>query len=158
MELNKVDKIIDAHGAKYASLVSIMQDVQDEATYLPRAAVERISERLDVPLAQVYRLATFFESFHLEPRGEHICTVCVGTSCHVRGAPKLVKQLEQDLKIPSGGTTKDNKFTIEEVHCVGACAVGPLVIVDDQVQGKMTGDKLHKVIETIGKKPAKGGK
>lgn len=158
MELNKVDRIIDAHGADSASLISIMQAVQDEARYLPRDAMERISERLKVSLAKIYRTATFFESFHLEPRGEHVCSVCIGTSCHVRGAPGLVEQLKKELDLPSGRTTADGKFSVEEVGCVGACALGPLVIIDDEYQGKMTGDKLTKAIAKIGNRPAKGGK
>ena len=157
MELQKVDTIIDANGASASSLLAIMQDVQDEARYLPREAMTRISERLSIPVAQVYRMATFFESFHLEPRGKHICTVCMGTACHVRGATRLVEQLERDLDIPSGGTTKDLAFTIEEVNCVGACALGPLVIIDGDYKGNMTSGKLQKVVKRMQKAEAKGG-
>ena len=156
MELQKVDTIIDANGASASSLLAIMQDVQDEARYLPREAMTRISERLSIPVAQVYRMATFFESFHLEPRGKHICTVCMGTACHVRGATRLVEQLERDLDIPSGGTTKDLSFTIEEVNCVGACALGPLVIIDGDYKGNMTSGKLQKVVRKMRKAEAKG--
>ncbi len=158
MELKKVDTIIDAHGAEPASLLAIMQDVQDKARYLPRNAMERIAERLSIPAARVYQMATFYESFHLEPRGKHICTVCTGTACHVRGAEKVVDQLERDLDIPSGGTTKDQMFTIEEVNCVGACALGPLVIVDDEYQGNMTSGKVQKMVAKMRKTDAKGGK
>ena len=157
MELQNVDTIIDANGADASSLLAIMQDVQDEARYLPREAMNRISERLSIPIAQVYRMATFFESFHLEPRGKHICTVCMGTACHVRGATRLVEQLERDLDIPSGGTTKDLSFTIEEVNCVGACALGPLVIIDGDYKGNMTSGKLQKVVKKMRKAEAKGG-
>jgi NADH-quinone oxidoreductase subunit E len=158
MELSKVDKIIETNGADSGSLLAIMQDVQDEARYLPREAMERVSDQLGIPLAKVYRMATFFESFHLEPRGKHICTVCMGTACHVRGASKLVEQLERDLDIPSGGTTKDLQFTIEEVNCVGACALGPLAIIDGEYQGNMTSSALQKVVKKMRKKEAKGGK
>ncbi len=157
MELQNVDTIIDANGADASSLLAIMQDVQDEARYLPREAMNRISQRLSIPIAQVYRMATFFESFHLEPRGKHICTVCMGTACHVRGASRLVEQLERDLDIPSGGTTKDMTFTIEEVNCVGACALGPLVIIDGDYKGNMTSGKLQKVVKKMRKAEAKGG-
>jgi NADH-quinone oxidoreductase subunit E len=157
MELKNVDTIINANGADASSLLAIMQDVQDEARYLPREAMTRISERLTIPIAQVYRMATFFESFHLEPRGKHICTVCMGTACHVRGASRLVEQLERDLDIPSGGTTSDLMFTIEEVNCVGACALGPLVIVDGDYKGNMTSGRLQKVVKRMKKAEAKGG-
>jgi NADH-quinone oxidoreductase subunit E len=157
MELKNVDTIIEANGADASSLLAIMQDVQDEARYLPREAMTRISERLSIPIAQVYRMATFFESFHLEPPGKHNCTVCMGTACHVRGASRLVEQLERDLDIPSGGTTSDLMFTIEEVNCVGACALGPLVIVDGDYKGNMTSGRLQKVVKRMKKAEAKGG-
>ncbi len=157
MEIEKVDEIITAYQSDAGSLLAIMQDVQDEARYLPREAMERIAVRLDIPITDVYRMATFFESFHLEPRGEHICTVCMGTACHVRGASRLVEQLERDLEIPSGGTTEDMKFTIEEVNCVGACALGPLVIMDGEYQGSMTSGKLQKMVKRMQKSMAKGG-
>ena len=102
-------------------------------------------------------MATFFESFHLEPRGKHVCTVCMGTACHVRGASRLVEQLERDLDIPSGQTTKDLMFTIEEVNCVGACALGPLVIINSEYHGNMTSGSLQKVVKKIKKVEAKEG-
>lgn len=155
MEKAKVDQIIDRYNADASSLLAIMQDVQDELRYLPREAMKQISERLDIPMTHVYQMATFFESFHLNPRGKHICTVCMGTACHVRGAPKLVDQLERDLKIKSGQTTEDLNFTIEEVNCVGACALGPLVIIDGEYHGNMTSNSLSKVVEKM--KKAEGG-
>ncbi len=157
MELNGVDKVIDQYGASKASLLAIMQDVQDAENYLPREAMERVAERLGLPIARVYQMATFFESFHLEPRGKHICTVCMGTACHVRGATRLVEQLERDLEVPSGSTTEDMLFTIEEVNCVGACALGPLVIIDGKYHGNMTSGSLQKVVKKVRKAEDKGG-
>jgi len=155
MELTKVDAIIDNYNGDAASLLAIMQDVQDEENYLPREAVNHIAKKLDVPVAKIYSMATFFESFHLEPRGKHICTVCVGTACHVRGAKRLVEQLERDLKVKSGGTTEDLMFTVEEVNCVGACALGPLVIVDGEYHGNVTSNQLTKVVKKL--KTQEGG-
>ena len=157
METQKVDAIIDAYQSDPSSLLAIMQDVQDAARYLPRDAMERIAERLQIPVVQVFRMATFFESFHLKPRGKHICTVCMGTACHVRGATRLVEQLERDLEVRSGGTTPDMLFTIEEVNCVGACALGPLVIIDGEYQGNMTSGNLQKVVKRMRKQEGKGG-
>jgi len=160
MDLTKVDAIIDDYQAEPASLLAILQDVQDEENWLPREAVDHISKRLKVPLSRIYSMATFFEAFHLEPRGKHVCTVCMGTACHVRGAKRLVEQLERDLDIPSGGTTEDLLFTIEEVNCVGACALGPLVIIDGEYHGTMTSDKVSKTVKKVRKAEAKseGGK
>ena len=155
METGKVDAIIDRYGCASSSLLAIMQDVQDEARYLPREAMERVAERLEVPIARVYQMATFFESFHLEPRGKHICTVCMGTACHVRGAGRLVEELERNLEIKSGGTTADMLFSIEEVNCVGACALGPLVIIDGDYHGNMTSDRLNKTVKKMNKAEAK---
>ena len=157
MEISNVDAIIDRYDAAGSSLLAIMQDVQDEARYLPREAMERIASRLSIPIARVYQMATFFESFHLEPRGKHICTVCMGTACHVRGASRLVEQLERDLEIKSGGTTEDMMFTVEEVNCVGTCALGPLVIVDGDYHGNMTSSNLQKVVKKMRKAEAEGG-
>ncbi|MCP4601810.1 MAG: NAD(P)H-dependent oxidoreductase subunit E [Proteobacteria bacterium] len=156
MDLTRVDAIIDNYENNATSLLAILQDVQDKENYLPREAMERIAQRLEVPIARVYQMATFFESFHLEPRGKHICTVCMGTACHVRGATRLVEQLERDLEISSGSTTEDLLFTIEEVNCVGACALGPLVIIDGGYHGNMTSGSLQKIVKKVKKTEIKG--
>ncbi len=155
MEMNKIDAIIDRYNKAPSALLAIMQDVQDQERYLPREAMDRIAQQLSVPIARVYQMATFFESFHLEPRGKHICTVCMGTACHVRGATRLVEALERDLEIASGETTKDLQFTIEEVNCVGACALGPLVIIDGEYHGTMTSGRLGKLVKKMKKASAK---
>ncbi len=154
MELATVDAIIEKHNGDVTALLAIMQDVQEVENYLPREAVERIAEKLEIPISRIYAMATFYESFHLEPRGKHICKVCVGTACHVRGASKVLEQMERDLGIKSGETTEDGEFTIEEVNCVGACALGPLVIIDKDYNGNMTPGSISKVIS----KMKKGGK
>ncbi len=154
METAQVDQIVDRYGADKSSLLAILQDIQEEANWLPREALTHVCERVGVPLAHVYRLATFFQAFSLEPRGKHICTVCMGTACHVRGAPMLVDKLERDLGIPSGGTSEDLEYTLEAVNCVGACALGPLVIVDGDYHGNMTNAKLDKVLKALGREPA----
>ena len=157
MNMSNIDAIIDRYDKSPSALLAIMQDVQDEERYLPKEAMNRISEALEIPISRVYQMATFFESFHLEPRGKHVCTVCMGTACHVRGAPRLVEQLERDLDIPSGQTTKDMMFTIEEVNCVGACALGPLVIINGEYHGNMTSGSLQKVVKKIKKAEAAEG-
>ena len=156
MDMTNIDGIIDRYESAPSALLAIMQDVQDSERYLPKEAMNRIAEKLSIPIARVYQMATFFESFHLEPRGKHVCTVCMGTACHVRGAQRLVEQLERDLEVGSGGTTDDMMFTIEEVNCVGACALGPLVIIDGEYHGNMTSGSLQKVVKKIKKTEAKG--
>ena len=156
MNLSNIDAIIDRHQCDKSALLAIMQDVQDEERYLPKEAMNRIAEKLSLPISRVYQMATFFESFHLEPRGKYVCTVCMGTACHVRGAQRLVEQLERDLEVPSGGTTGDMMFTIEEVNCVGACALGPLVIVNGDYHGNMTTGGLQKLVKQLKKGDGKG--
>jgi NADH-quinone oxidoreductase subunit E len=135
-----------------SALVNVLHDIQGEFRYLPEEALRLAAEHLEISAAQVFGVASFFEGFHLKPRGEHICTVCMGTACHVRGAPRLLEQAERDLKIASGQTTADMQFTLEEVNCVGACALGPLVIIDGEYNGNMTPHRLTKLVDKIKKK------
>ncbi|RME21672.1 MAG: NAD(P)H-dependent oxidoreductase subunit E [Deltaproteobacteria bacterium] len=134
------------------ALVDVLHDIQLRFRYLPRAALERCAEHLGIPVARVYEVASFYEGFHLEPRGEHVCTVCMGTACHVRGARRVLEQLERDLGIAPGKTTKDGKFTLEEVNCVGACALGPLLIVDGEFHGNVTPARASKLVARLSKK------
>ncbi|MGM0596677.1 MAG: NAD(P)H-dependent oxidoreductase subunit E [Myxococcota bacterium] len=144
----KVDNIIDNYGGDTKSILAILQDIQAEYNYLPREAINQIVDKMEVSLARVSALATFFSSFSLTPRGEHIVTVCMGTACHVRGAPQILKELERELEIKDGETTSDQKFSIETVNCVGACALGPLVIVDGNYHGNISTTDVKKVVET----------
>jgi NADH:ubiquinone oxidoreductase subunit E len=127
-------------------LVNILHDLQAEFRYLPEQALNETASHLDLAPTQVYGVATFYHGFHTEPRGEHTCTVCVGTACHVRGAPRLLEQVERDTGIAAGGTTPDLSLNVEEVGCVGACAIGPLVIVDGEIHGHMTPDGLSRMV------------
>jgi NADH-quinone oxidoreductase subunit E len=147
MDLKKVDGIIDKYNAEKSSLIGIFQDIQQEWRYLPREAILRVVERLGVPITQAYMVATFYKSFSLVPRGEHEIHVCLGTACHLRGGQRLVENFERNLNVKAGGTTADMKFTLETVNCLGACALAPLVRVDQKNYGKMTGDKISKIIK-----------
>jgi NADH-quinone oxidoreductase subunit E len=128
-------------------LVNILHDLQAEFRYLPEKALRETAVHLELAPTQVYGVATFYHGFHIEPRGEHTCTVCVGTACHVRGAPRLLEQLERDTGIEAGGTTTDLSLSIEEVGCVGACALGPLVLMDGAYHGHMTPEKLSRMVK-----------
>lgn len=154
--LEKTDEILESYLAGEAGpLVNVLHDVQGAFRYLPESALQKVADHLGVSEAQVYGVATFYEGFHLEPRGEHVLTVCMGTACHVRGAPRLLEQAERDLDIRSGGTTKDLSFTLEHVNCVGACALGPLVILDGDYHGHMTPDKVSRQLRKLKKKGKK---
>jgi NADH:ubiquinone oxidoreductase subunit E len=127
-------------------LVNILHDLQAEFRYLTQEAMEETGSYLGLSHTQVYGVASFYHGFHTEPRGEHTCTVCMGTACHVRGAPRLMEQLERDAGVTAGGTTPDLTLSVEEVGCVGACAIGPLVIVDGDIRGHMTADGLSRMV------------
>ena len=138
----KVKQILGRYQYDKSLLVSILQDIQTEYRYLPREALEQVGQGLSVPVSQVYGVATFFKAFSLQPRGRHLINVCLGTACHVRGAVRVLEWIERELGINRGETTKDLKFTLETVNCVGACALGPIVIVDEEYHGEMTTDKV----------------
>lgn len=157
----KVDKklissILERHKAgDPGGLVNVLHDLQAHLRYLPQKALEMAAEHLGISFAQMYGVATFYEGFHFKPRGEHVVTICMGTACHVRGAPRLLEQAERDLSVKSGGTTKDLMFSLEQVNCVGACALGPLAIVDGTYKGSMTPAKLSKLLKKMHKKGKK---
>lgn len=144
---NKVNAIIDSYSSKKEQLVSLLQDVQAEYNYLPRDVLIQVSEKLDIPLSQVYSVATFFRAFSLEPRGRHIVTVCLGTACHVRRGQRLVDIFERDYRIKPGETTEDLRFTLETVNCLGCCALGPVAVIDGKYHSQMNADKLARVLD-----------
>jgi len=129
-------------------LVSILQDVQAEFYYLPQEALAEVSQGLQVPLSRVYSVATFFKAFSLKPRGRHLINVCLGTACHVRGAVKVIDSIERKLGIKPGDTTSDANYTLETVNCVGACALGPMVVIDGKYHGEMTSDKVDSLLDS----------
>lgn len=145
----KIDQIIQSYNGDKGMLIPILQDVQAECNYLPREVLERISVGLDIPLGQVFSVATFFKAFSLKPRGRHTMCVCLGTACHVRGATRILNKLERDLKIRAGDTTDDQEVTLETVNCVGSCALGPIVILDGQYHGQMNMEKSGRLLKEI---------
>ena len=145
--MEKIDRIIDNYTSKKGSLIGLMQDISEEYGYLPEDVLEETAEKLRVPLSHFYSLATFYSSFRLEPMGKHHCAICVGTACHVRGAGKVVEALERELDIKAGETTKDGQFTIEKVNCLGACALGPLVVIDNDYHGNLDQKKVVKLLK-----------
>jgi NADH:ubiquinone oxidoreductase subunit E len=131
-----------------SQLIEILHDIQAEFHYLPEDALRAVSTKLAVPLIEVFRVASFFKAFSLVPRGKHLITVCTGTACHVRGSPRLLDELCGQLHVAAGETTSDGAFTLEAVNCLGACALGPVVVLDGKYHDHMTPGKLRKLIET----------
>lgn len=146
---NIIDGIINKYDGRKEAIISILQDVQAQFRWLPGEVLSIISKRLKVPISSLYSIATFYKSFYLKPRGENVITVCMGTACHVRGASLILDELERKLKIKNGETTPDNKVTLECVNCVGACALGPIVIVNDEYHGQMTKVKVENMLGQI---------
>jgi NADH-quinone oxidoreductase subunit E len=147
VDLKATDEILSRYPADARHLISVMQDVQLAYRYLPREALEKVSSALNVPLAKVYGVATFYKAFSLTPRGEKILRVCTGTACHIRGAPLLLNELEKRLKIKPGQTTEDLRFTVEAVNCVGACALAPVVVVNDVAHGNLSVTKVRRLVD-----------
>ena len=144
---DRIGTILDGYRRDKGLLVSILQDTQAEYNYLPREALVQVSQGLDIPLSQVYSVATFFKAFSLKPRGRHLINVCLGTACHVRGAVRVLETIERELGIKPGDTTEDLKYTLETVNCVGACALGPIVVIDGEYSGQMKADKVKPLLE-----------
>ncbi len=142
-----IDEILERHPGHPGSLISLMQDVQEAFGYLSPEALELICEHVGVPLSQAYAVATFYKSFSLKPKGEHEIKVCLGTACHLRGSSRLVSELERRLKIKAGETTSDLRFTLETVNCLGACAMAPVVVVDEEYHHNVTTKQLGGLIK-----------
>ena len=147
MNLDRVDEIIDSYGADRAVSLAVLQEIQQEYNFLPRAALERVSERLDIDLGDLYHLATFYRSFTLRPKGEFCIRVCLGTACHVHGGPRILEAFERELGIPAGESTPDGAFSLEATACMGACAQAPFVMVNDVPHPQMTTDRAPEVLE-----------
>jgi NADH-quinone oxidoreductase subunit E len=126
-----------------------MEEIQGRYRYLPREALIMVSERLPVPLSRVYSVATFYNAFRLTPQGRHRCQVCTGTACHVRGATQVLDRLETLLGIKSGETSDDLEYTLDTVNCLGACAIGPIVVADSAYEGLMSSVKVDKLLKRI---------
>ena len=142
----KVAAVIDKYEIDTGQLISILQDIQTEFRYLPKETLLQVSDTMNIPLSRVYSVATFFKAFSLEPRGEHLINVCLGTACHVRGADKILEQIERSLGISRGATTSDIKFTLETVNCMGCCALGPVVRIDNEYFGQIGPDKVDSLL------------
>jgi NADH-quinone oxidoreductase subunit E len=141
-----IDKAVELHGCRPDSLVAVMQVVNGELGYLPREALFRISELLEVPRSKAYHVATFYNAFSLTPRGKYVIEVCAGTACHVTGAITLMERLERELRVNCGGTTGDEVFTLEQVRCLGCCSLAPVVRIGGNIHAYLTQDEIPKIL------------
>ena len=137
MEIERVDQIISKHGSEASSLIQILLDIQSEHNWLPKEALDRVTDRLNVPLTRIQHIATFYKAFSLVPKGRHGVHVCMGTACHVRGAQRLLDAVEGATGIKAGETDLELKYSLETVNCLGCCAIGPVVEIDGVTHGNM---------------------
>jgi len=157
VDLAPAEEMISRYLEEREAIIGLLQDIQEHYGYLPRPVLDRISERLGLPRTQLYGLATFYRAFTLKPQGKHKICVCTGTACHVRGAVPVLDRIQSDLKLAPGETTEDGQFSLQTVNCVGACALGPVVIVDGQYEGHMNTAKIRRVLRRYGLKKEDDG-
>ncbi len=149
VSVSEINDIINQEAMGDGSLIAALEQIQERYRYLPPEALILASERLGVPLSQAYSVATFYNAFSLKPKGKHCLHVCMGTACHVRGSPQVLDRLETKLGIKAAQTTRDHLFTLETVNCLGACALGPIVVTDGEYSGQMTTQKVDRLLKNI---------
>lgn len=147
MDLKSVEIIVEKYQEKRTALISILHEVQDRYNYLPEEALKIVASRLNMDINEIYGVATFYKSFSLIPKGKHSITLCLGTACHVRGGPKILREVKQLLKIEPGETTPDREFSLNAVNCLGVCAIGPVMSIDGKFYGEMNPMKAKRLIE-----------
>jgi NADH-quinone oxidoreductase subunit E len=138
MDINRIDQIIDKYQSDASALIQVLLEIQSENHWLPKEALERVSEKLEVPLSRINHIATFYKAFSLVPKGRHEVHICMGTACHVRGATRVLDTVEDLTGIKPGETDLDLKFSLETVNCLGCCALGPVMEIDGKTHGKMS--------------------
>jgi NADH-quinone oxidoreductase subunit E len=147
MGRDEIDQILDRYVGQDGALIQLLLDVQQELNWVPKEVVQRITERLHIPLSQVYRVASFYNSISLELRGRHTVSVCLGTACQVRNGPRVMDRIREVLGIDPGETTSDMKFTLERVNCLGCCALGPVMVVDGQYHGQVLPAEAEEILQ-----------
>lgn len=146
MDTAKLDEIMKANGNTRSGIISILHEIQAQYNYLPEEPLRYVSKKLNIPLIDLYSIASFYHAFSLEPRGKHLIQCCLGTACHVRGSHRVLEELERRLAIKAGETTPDQQFTLKTVNCLGACALGPIVVVDQEYHGNTRVQKVATIL------------
>jgi NADH:ubiquinone oxidoreductase subunit E len=155
-DLSPIDALLQGKGAETFDVLEVLHEIQSQYRYLPEAALVHVARMLDTPLIEVFRLANFYKAFTLKPRGKHLLTVCLGTACHVKGAPRFVDEVVLQLQVKPGETTRDGMFTVETVNCVGACALAPVVIVDGKYFDHVTPARLRNILASVRQQDGEG--
>lgn len=154
VEMENVEPLLEQYEAQRSNLIPILQEVQDTYRHLPQEVLRKISQKLRIPLTDVFHVATFYSCFSLVPRGRHVIQVCMGTACHVRGAPRVMDRILRDLKLGQPGTTADLGFTVETVRCIGCCGLAPVARVDNKnIHSHLTQAKVPAVLKKYQSKP-----
>jgi len=148
MDKDKIDQIISKHEGKAKNLIHVLMELQHENHWIPKDVLEKVSEKLGVPLNRVMQVATFYKTFSLVPQGRHEVHVCMGTGCHVRGAQQILDKVQQLIGIRPGETNPDGKFSLEVGSCLGCCSLGPEIVVDGRHHSKITPDKVEEVLKS----------
>lgn len=146
----QLNSVFASYQGEKSELIPLLQDVQEEFGYLPEEAMREVAHFVRLPESKVFGVVTFYARFHLQPRGRHIIRLCCGTACHVRGGSKVADKVKDVLKVDVGETTGDNKFTYEEVACIGACGLAPVMTIDEKTYGKLNPEKVKSIIENFG--------
>lgn len=148
MDNARIDQIIESHGGEASSLIQVLLEIQGENRWLPREALKRVSDRLQVPLSRIQHIATFYKTFSLSPRGRHEVHICMGTACHVRGATRVLDAVQDLMGIGPGDTDLNLRFTLETVNCLGCCALGPVMQINGKTYGKLSPAEAAEVLKS----------
>ena len=153
-----VGGILQKYPGRDQDLMAVLQDIQEEYNYLPKEALMMVRKEMKIPLGQIYSVATFYNAFSLEPKGQYPICICTGTACHVKGAPKIIEAIENELKIKMGETTGDGLFSLEEVRCVGCCGLAPAITIGGELHGKVKVGRIRRLLSNYRKQTTNGGK
>lgn len=146
IDLKRMDEIIDRYKGQEGFLIQLLLDLQNEFHWIPKIAILRLSERLGIPKSHIYRIASFYKAMSLSPVGKHTVHICMGTACQVRGARKILDRVESTLKVKQGETTPDMAFTLKRVNCMGCCAIGPVIVVDEDYHGNVACEGVDEML------------
>lgn len=146
MDYKQVDKVIEKYGARHSDIISIMQDIQGIENYISEETIRYIAEKMELALARIYDIATFYKTFSLVPRGRHTIKVCCGTACHLGGSDRNLDQIKRSLQIEEGETTGDRLFSLETVNCLGTCALAPVVLVEEDYYDEVKPGRVEKIL------------
>ena len=146
-QLDRVDELVQANRGKPGALIPVLEDVQGLLGYLPVAIQVKVAQGLNLPIADVYGVVSFYSFFSMEPKGRHSVRVCVGTACYVKGAQRIFERLSSKLNVDKGGCTEDRRFSLETVRCLGVCGIAPVIVIDEEAHGLLEAKTVEKILD-----------